>query len=175
MANTTAIEIAANDLPDFEELVRTHQRMVFSISYHFLHDHALAEEVSQDVFLRLFRSLSSMQSQAHVSAWLCKVTTHRCIDYARRRRQDVALDEIPEPSSESLPGDPLMSRRLQKMVASLPPKARAVVILHYQEDLDPEEIARVLGWRLNTVKSQLQRSLMMLRSKFGRSFGEVES
>ena len=175
MANTTAIESVANDLPDFEKLVRMHQRMVFNIAYHFLHDRALAEEVAQDVFLRLSRSLPLMKSEAHVNAWLCKVTTRRCIDYARRRRRDLALDEIPEPACESSPGDPLMGRRLQRMVASLPPKARAVVILRYQEELEPEEIAQVLGWRLNTVKSQLHRSLVVLRNKLGRSLGEAES
>jgi RNA polymerase sigma-70 factor (ECF subfamily) len=68
-----------------------------------------------------------------------------------------------------------MAQRLRRMVSSLPPKARIVVVLRYQEDLEPEEIAGVLGWRLNTVKSQLQRSLKMLRQKFDRASGEVES
>ncbi len=173
MADATAVEIVADDLPEFAELVRVHQRMVFSIAYHFLHDRTAAEEVAQDVFLRLSRNLSSLRSDAHVLAWLRKVTSHRCIDYARRRRRDVALDQIPEPASEMAPGDPLMARRLQQTVASLPLKARIVVVLRYQEDLDVEEIARVLGWRLNTVKSQLHRSLAMLRNKLGRALGEA--
>jgi RNA polymerase sigma-70 factor (ECF subfamily) len=58
-------------------------------------------------------------------------------------------------------------------VASLPPKARIVVVLRYQEELEPAEIARVLGWRVNTVKSQLQRSLNILRQKLGRTLGDV--
>jgi RNA polymerase sigma-70 factor (ECF subfamily) len=174
MANTTAIEIMTGDVLEFAELVRAHQSRVFNIAYHFLHDRALAEEVAQDVFLQLHRKLPSMESEEHVTAWLCKVTSHRCIDYARRRRRDLALDDIPEPASKSAPGDPLMAGLLRKMVASLPSKARIVVVLRYQEDLELEEIARVLGWRLNTVKSQLHRSLTMLREKLSRTFGEVE-
>jgi RNA polymerase sigma-70 factor, ECF subfamily len=61
---------------------------------------------------------------------------------------------------------------LRRAVASLPPKARIVVVLRYQEDLEPEEIARVLGWRLNTVKSRLGRALKLLRSKLGGVIGD---
>ena len=175
METTAAIDIAADELMDFADMVQAHQSRVFSIAYHFLHDRALAEEVAQDVFLQLHRSLPSLKSEAHITAWLCKVTSHRCIDYARRRRQDLDLDSIAEPAAKTPPGDPLMARRLQRVVASLPPKARIVVVLRYQEDLEPEEIARVLGWRLNTVKSQLHRSLAILRDKLGRALGEMAS
>ena len=175
MANTTAIGIEAVSFPGFAELVRANQSRVFSIAYHFLHDRAIAEEIAQDVFLKLHQALPSFESETHITAWLCKVTSHRCIDYARRRRKYVSIDEIPEPAVGAAPGDPIMARRLRRLVASLPPKARIVVVLRYQEDMEPEEIARVLGWRLNTVKSQLYRSLTMLRNKLGRSSGEVES
>jgi RNA polymerase sigma-70 factor, ECF subfamily len=175
MGDTTAVEIMADCLPEFPELVRTHQRMVFSLACHFLHDRASAEEVAQDVFLRLHRNLACLRSEAHVCSWLYKVTSNRCIDYARRRRRNLALDDIPEPAAESVAGDPLMVRRMRRAIASLPPKARIVVILRYQEDLGLEEISQVLGWRLNTVKSQLQRSLAMLRRKLGSVFGEAVS
>ena len=172
MADTAVIEIPAVGLPEFAELVRANQGMVFSIAYHFLRDRGVAEEIAQDVFLQLYRHMHSLVSESHVSAWLCKVTSHRCIDHARRRRKELALDEIPEPASESSSRDPILARRLQRMVASLPPKARIVVVLRYQEDLEPEEIAGILGWRLNTVKSQLYRSLKMLRQKFDRTSEE---
>jgi len=175
MADTTAVDIIAEELPDFPELVRMYQRMVFSIAYHFLHDPTMAEEVAQDVFLQLFRALPSIKSEAHATAWLYKVTSHRCIDYARRRHRDLTLDEIPEPACEAASGDPLLDRRLRGIVASLPPKARIVVILRYQEELEPEEIARALGWPLNTVKSQLRRSLKMLKTKLSGVFGDQES
>ncbi len=174
MTETTAVGVMAANLWEFTDLVQSYQRMVFSIAYHFLHDRAAAEDVAQDVFLQLHKTMPSFESQTHAKAWLCKVTGHRCIDYARKRRQDLGLDAISEPAYEIKPGDPLMARRLQRLVATLPPKARIVVILRYQEDLEVEEIANALGWRLNTVKSHLHRSLAMLRDKLGRAWGEME-
>lgn len=174
MAEATAIGFVAAEMPEFADLVRAHQAMVFSIAYHFVHDRAVAEELAQDVFLQLHRALPSLQSEPHVTAWLRKVTSHRCIDHARRQRPEVSLDEAPPLVSDPPQGDPLLSLRLRRMVASLPPNARIVVVLRYQEDLGPDEIAQVLGWRVNTVKSQLRRSLAMLREKLGRELGDVK-
>jgi RNA polymerase sigma-70 factor (ECF subfamily) len=85
---------------DFETLVRRHQAMVFSIALHFLHDRPAAEELAQDVFMQLHRHLSAMQSAEHVTFWLRRVTTHRCIDYSRRRRFNfLRLDAVPEPAA----------------------------------------------------------------------------
>src|ERR1043166_9912621 len=81
---------------DFEGLVRRHQAMVFSIAYHFLQDRSTAEELAQDVFLQLHRHLDAMQSADHVTFWLRRVPTHRCIDYSRRRRfRFLRLDGVP--------------------------------------------------------------------------------
>jgi len=99
---------------------------------------------------------------------------HRSIDYRRRRKiAPLSLDDAPEPSTPAASPDPLLSRRLRQLVASLPEKPRLVLILRYQEDLPPEEIAQVLAMPLATVKSHLQRSLAMLREKASRTIGEV--
>jgi len=161
---------------DFAEIVREHQGMVFSIGYHFLRDRALAEEVAQEVFLQLYRRLASLESPAHVLYWLRRTTANRCIDQARRSRlaPQVGLDSAPElVAAGTAPGDPMLARRLRQLVASLPPKQRMVVVLRYQEDLEPEEIARVLHMPVGTVKSQLQRSLAILREKVARTLGMV--
>src|SRR3974390_206885 len=68
----------------FAVAVRAHQSMVFGIAYHFLRDWAAAEEVAQDVFLQLYRNFGELESDAHVTFWLRKVTSHRCVDYLRR-------------------------------------------------------------------------------------------
>ncbi len=170
---TTAEGLLTADRLEFADLVREHQGMVFSIACHFLHDRAVAEELAQDVFLQLHKALPGLRSAEHVEFWLRKVTAHRCIDYSRRHRPELSLEDVPEPASQPNESDPLLSRRLRQLVATLPENARLVVILRYQEDLDPEEISRLLGMPVNTVKTRLHRALAMLREKVGRVLGDV--
>ena len=160
----------------FAELVRQHQGMVFSLAYHFLRDRWLAEELAQEVFLNLHQNLSAIKSPAHLTFWLRKVTSHRCIDQARRQkvRPQVSLEDVPEPMAKASDDDFMLSETLRRVVDTLPEKARMVVVLRYQEDLEPAEIARALQMPLNTVKSHLRRSLALLRDKLSRSLGEIE-
>jgi RNA polymerase sigma-70 factor, ECF subfamily len=159
---------------DFADLVHRYQSMVFSIAQHFLRETAAAEELAQDVLLQLHAALSTLKSEEHVKFWLRKVTAHRCIDYQRRRKlAQVSLDEAPEPMSPAQSPDPLVARRLQQFVASLPEKPRLIVILRYQEDMLPDDIAKILAMPVATVKSHLQRSLALLRDKVTRTMGEV--
>jgi RNA polymerase sigma-70 factor (ECF subfamily) len=162
-------------LPDFATLVRANQASVFSVAFHYLRDRAAAEELAQEVFLQLHEHLNDLKSAGHVGYWLRKVTVHRSIDYARRSnsRLEVRLDDAPEPATPADGGDPMLSERLRKLVASLPEKPQMVMILRYQEDLDPAEIAEMLSMPVRTVKSHLQRSLAMLRGKLARTAGAV--
>src|SRR5436190_11214493 len=172
MGTALAAALESEIALDFETLVHRHQAMVFSIALHFLHDRSAAEELAQDVFLQLHRHFDAMQSADHVTFWLRRVTTHRCIDYSRRRRFNfLRLDAVAEPAAPmegAAPPDPLLFRRLRALVQTLPPPARMAVILRYQEDLTPEEIARTLDRPVATVKSQLQRSLKMLKEKLSK-------
>ena len=169
----TTDQAAGVAVADFPALVREHQSMVFSIAYHYLHDQALAEEVAQDVFLQLYRNLDALESSAHAANWLRRVTAHRSIDAGRRRRLGprLALQDVPEPSVAEPRRDPMLERRLRQLVASLPEKARMVVVLRYQEELSLEEIAEMLEMPVGTVKSQLQRALAMLRGKAEHMLG----
>lgn len=149
--------------------------MVFSIAYHFLHNAAAAEEVAQDAFLDLFKRLASLESREHVMFWLRRVTCHRSIDYARRNKimaAEVSWDQLPEPSQPAAQSDPMLSKRLQQMIAALPQKMRMVVILRYQEEAGLEEIASTMRIPLNTVKSTLHRAHAMLRAKMEQTIGE---
>ena len=85
----------------------------------------------------------------------------------------MALDDAPELSVDGDPGDPMLRGRLRVLIASLPEAPRMVMVLRYQEELMPEEIARVMDMPVRTVKSHLHRSLAMLREKIERSMGEV--
>jgi RNA polymerase sigma-70 factor (ECF subfamily) len=165
---------AKGDPAAFADLVREHQSMVFSIAYHFLRDRAVAEELSQEVFLHLHKNLKAIQSPIHLTHWLRKVTSHRCVDQARRLklRPRVSLTDYlersPEPAAEFHMADPLLSVALRRLIARLPERSRMIVILRYQEDLDPAEIAEILDIPLGTVKSNLHRSLALLRGKLER-------
>lgn len=161
--------------PSFHDVLRANQGMVFSIAYHFLRERTAAEEVAQDVFLQLYRSFDELQSGAHATFWLRRVTSNRCIDYVRKRKVQatVSLEDTAEPSTSAETGDPMLNRRLRALIGSLPETPRLVMVLRYQEDLMPEEIARTLDMPVRTVKSHLQRSLAMLRDKIGRSMGDI--
>jgi len=166
---------AQGDSLSFAELVQEHQGMVFSIAYHFLQDRSLAEDLAQEVFLELYQSLDRIQSAAHLTYWLRRVTANRCIDQGRKkfRRRELALEDAPEPTTAASSTDPLLLERLQQSLAGLPEKQRMVVILRFQEGLGPGEIAELLEMPVNTVKSTLHRSLADLRKSLARRIREV--
>jgi RNA polymerase sigma-70 factor (ECF subfamily) len=156
----------------FRTLMLEHQSMVFSIALRILGDRFVAEETAQDVFLELHGKLGELESDAHVVHWLRRVTVHRSIDRIRqrdRRLEDVTdPGELPEMVVEAAPGDPLLSRQVRQLVASLPVTPRTVVALRYQEDMSVEEIAEALSMPVATVKSHLRRTLQLLREKMTR-------
>lgn len=155
----------AGDQAAFAALIRRHQNMVFSVALHMLRSRPAAEDLAQDVFLELYRSLNRLESDAHVVSWLRRVASHRCIDEIRRRnhRQEFGTDTLPEPGHSPQTRDVFGAERLQAMVAELPENARMVVVLRYQEEMEPTEIANALGMPVNTVKSHLRRSIAALR------------
>jgi RNA polymerase sigma-70 factor (ECF subfamily) len=159
----------AGESAAFTALVRKHQRLVYSLALRMLSDRHKAEDLAQDVFLQLHRSLASIESAAHLSFWLHKVTINRAVDRLRRepRYEAVSLEESLLLVSDARDEDPLLQRRLRELVGRLPAAPRAVVLLRYQEDLDPAEIARTLSMSINTVKSHLKRSLAILREQVG--------
>ena len=159
----------AGDTAAFAALVRRHQRTVYSLSLRMLADRFQAEDLAQEVFLQLYRSIRSVESEAHLAFWLRRVTVNRAIDRLRREPllTKAPLAEADGLATEQAEVDPILARRLRASLRELPPAARAVVLLRYQEDLDPTEIARTLKMPLNTVKSHLKRSLAALRSRLG--------
>lgn len=159
---------AEADKLTFVDAVTAHQSLVFSIAYHILHNATLAEETAQDVFLRLYQDFEKIKNASHLIHWLRRTTTHRCLDALRysERRSQISLDEIEiDLPSAQTGADPILSKTLRRLVAGLPAEARAVVVLRFQEDLEPREIAQVLDLPVNTVKSRLQRALTVLRGK----------
>lgn len=141
--------------------------MVFSLALRFVRNREVAEELAQDVFLQCYRQLDRLETTAHACSWLRRAVCHRAIDELRKRRfrPAIGLESIPEPAANSTVPDLLLQDRLKGLVAALPEKARMVVVLRYQEDLSPSEIAEIMEMPVSTVKSHLHRSLALLRGR----------
>jgi len=151
----------------FAEIVHEYQGMVYSIGWHLVGNRAVAEELAQDVFLKLHQCWQTIESRAHAVNWLRRAMTQRAIDHSRRARfrPRIGLDQAPEPSQPAHDRDPLLTARLDELIARLPERARAIVVLRFQEEMDPAEIAGVLGISAGAVKSNLHRSLAWLRGR----------
>lgn len=155
---------------EFRRLIETHQRMVFSLALRLTGDPATAEEVAQDVFLELYRSGERLASEDHIRFWLRRTARHRAIDAIRRRanRPEAAAEEWMEEQYPAAGGSGLgagTEARLESLLRTLPEGLRAAIVLRYQEEMLPDEIAEVLGQSLASVKSQLHRGLTLLRRK----------
>ena len=148
--------------------------MVFSLALRVTGEYGTAEEVAQDAFLELHRELTGskdrLESEDHVRFWLRRVTVHRATDAIRRRsvRPEAAADEWMEdqhvePNPEAVSA--AVVALLEELLQTLPEQMRVAVVLRYQEDMLPDEIATLLGQPVATVKSNLQRGLQLLRRK----------
>jgi RNA polymerase sigma-70 factor (ECF subfamily) len=148
-------------------LILAHRRLVYSLALRMLGTRDLAEDLTQDVFMQLHASLQSIESPGHLTFWLRKVTTHRAIDQLRHRARFEMTPLQDEHRGDGVEddADPLLQRHLRQLLLELAAPARAVVLLRFQEDLDPSEIARTLSMSVNTVKSHLKRSLETLRER----------
>jgi len=158
----------SGDHDAFAELVEEHEAMVFSIALHFFGDRGRAEELAQEVFLQLFRSLGAIESPSHLIFWLRQVASRRCIDQLRKPRpRAVSIDDVHELPAGGELRDVLLDQKLRGLIAGLPDVQRLLLTLRYQEDLDPSEICRIVNLPVNTVKSHLHRALLSLRKKLG--------
>jgi RNA polymerase sigma-70 factor (ECF subfamily) len=148
-------------------LVQAHQRAVYSLALRMLGTRDLAEDLTQDVFMQLNGNLRAIESNKHLGFWLRRVTTNRAIDQLRRRSrmQMTSLDDEQPIFSAEEGADPMLQQHLRDLLSDLSPQARAVLLLRYQEDLDPVDIAQTLDMPINTVKSHLKRSLESMREK----------
>jgi len=164
---------AAGDRGAFTRLVRRHQARVYSLALRLTGRREDAEELAQDTFLRLHADLVRIRTDSHLQFWLYRTVTHRSIDRLRRLGRELPVMTVEAAASGSAAmtapaveeaSDPLLARRLRELLLGLPAMARATVVLRYQEDLDPLEIARLLDVPINTVKSHLRRSLEWLRT-----------
>ena len=168
------------DAAAWDTLARGYWKRVFNIAYKFVAQVDEAEDLTQEIFVKLFRALPTYDRRASFETWLTRVSRNLCIDHYRRRRLhlvslDAPLDQEPGERSRDLPDpaplpDELTSRResasrMETLVQGLPPRYRIVILLRYKEDLAYEEIAEVLRLPLGTVKARLHRAHHLLKRR----------
>jgi RNA polymerase sigma-70 factor (ECF subfamily) len=155
------------DLVAFERLYRDNERRVFALCLRLCSDPTLAEELTQDVFVKAWRKLDTFRGDSALSSWLYPIAVNEALSERRSRRrrlarvvptEDVTAHERPQP-----PPAPESGFDLEKAMATLPPGARAVFVLHDVEGRTHEEVAALLGLAPGTSKAQLHRARRLLR------------
>jgi RNA polymerase sigma-70 factor (ECF subfamily) len=160
------------ELPTWEEIVRKHSPRVYRLAYRLTGNPHDAEDLTQEVFVRVFRSLSSY-TPGTFEGWLHRITTNLFLDTARRK-QRIRFEGLAEDVAQRLPGkDPTpaqafderhMDSDVQAALKALPPDYRAAVVLCDIEGFSYEEIAATLGVKLGTVRSRIHRGRAQLRA-----------
>lgn len=171
------IAVQRDDAASFGVLLNRNRGMVIQYLSRMVQNRAIAEELAQDVFIRVYRSRSSWVPTARFSTWLYRIMTNVALNHFRdekRSQNNVSLDvqDTQHVRREVLDHSPLVEDRLvnevvasqvRRAIRSLPPKQRAAVIMHKYQDLDYAEIAKVLGCTPSAVKALMFRAYETLR------------
>ncbi len=157
--------------PSWEEVVTNHSAKVFRLAYRLTGNRYDAEDLTQEVFVRVFRSLANFKPGT-LDGWLHRITTNLFLDQARRKSR-IRFDALGEDAETRLPGKDPGPERLfeynnldidvQAALEALPPDFRAAVVLCDLEGLSYDEVAAALGIKLGTVRSRIHRGRTMLR------------
>ena len=162
---------AQGDECAFRELVERHEAAVCALARWKLRDAHLAEELAQETFLRLYRSLHTFRFDSSLRTWLSRVTLNLCNDHLRRmQRQARATLPAPVQASEPGPEAAMLSReqnqRVNDALTRLPQELQEVVLLRYASELSYAEIAAALALPLGTVCTRLARAVKLLGEEF---------
>lgn len=177
----------AGDRRAFEEIFNMYRDDVFRFSYLVVRDTSLAQDVVQEAFLKVFRSIGKFQFRSSFKSWLYRVAVNEAITILRRRRIKEDLEAIPDANrgrdSANLardwqPEEAVLEseerRLLRWAIGQLDPVHRSVVVLKYFHEFSDTEIAAVIGCPPGTVKSRLHRARELLRNAMARQMGRPD-
>jgi RNA polymerase sigma-70 factor (ECF subfamily) len=167
------------DQDAWEAIVRQHWRKVFNVAYKFVGRHEEAEDLTQDIFLKIFRSLSTFDRRANFQTWLISVSRNLCIDYYRSVRKEretidrqVTAEDASPVAREAGPLAALEQRDLaallRRALHTLPDSLRAAVVMRDIQELSYQEIADALHLPEGTVKSRINRGRRELARQIRR-------
>ncbi len=172
--------IARGDEEAFNELVARFKKNVFSIIYRYLGSCPDAEDLAQDVFIKIWRHAGGFKGKSSLSTWIYRIVANHCLNYRKKRKQNLAseLDEqIPAPGS-CHEKEYLKSRTAKILLDALdglPPRQRMALILSRFEERSYKEIAEILGISLSSVEGLISRARENLKEKLRplREKGEI--
>jgi RNA polymerase sigma-70 factor (ECF subfamily) len=157
----------------FDVLVERYQRDVYRLCYRYLGNHEDANDMAQEAFLKAWRGLSSFRGDSAFSTWLYRITVNTCLNFRSARRpageepSEALPDRRPSAAETLLRGE--RERQVQEAIERLPDKQRATLILRVYHELTHEEVARILGSTVGTVKANLFHAVSNLRRLMGGS------
>jgi RNA polymerase sigma-70 factor (ECF subfamily) len=166
---------AAGDPAAFQSLVERHRSMVYRVAYQFAGNHHDAEDIAQEVFLKVYRSLDRFRQDAQLSSWMYRIVMNACIDHRRRHSPAGAApfgeeaeqqmlntpEETPGPEQRAYAGE--LGEVLEDEIGRLPAGQRLVFVMRHHQGLKLSEIAAALGLAEGTVKRQLHAAVHRLR------------
>lgn len=156
----------------FEELYRLHESRIYGLCLRMTADPAMAEELTQETFVKVWQKLGSFRGDSKFSTWLHQLAVNVVLSERRssrrRSRHIVADDRVIEFEPRPIVDQPGTGRDLRQAIAGLPPGARTIFVLHDIEGYRHEEIARLTGRSTGTTKAQLHRARKLLREALNR-------
>lgn len=173
------LRVREGDETSFALLLEKHRNSVIHFLYRMVQNRAIAEELAQEVFLRVYRSRESYEPTAKFTTWLFRITTHLALNYVRDRRNDKLHDSIDEKVEDGAPrqlADRLATveerllrearlGEIRQAIEQLPEKQRVAVLMHKYEEMEYSQIASILGCSESAVKSLLFRAYETLRNR----------
>lgn len=161
----------SGDQGSFSEIVNRYKKLIYSVVYNMIPDKQDVYDISQEVFMRIYKSLHKYNPEYKFSTWSVKITTNLCLDMLRKKKLDsLPLDEIAGVANSSLTPEEIYIKkeravRIHEAIDELPEKYRMPIILFHQQGLSYEEITEVLSEPMTIIKNRLYRARAMLRQK----------
>jgi RNA polymerase sigma-70 factor (ECF subfamily) len=165
-----SVDRGAEDLAAFDQIMRQYERLVLATALRLLGNLEDAQDVSQEVFLKLYRNLGKLESEDHIRAWLYRVTVNVCHDAHRKRKPTAPVEEAEAVAASDPPDADDRRRALMLSLRRLSERERAAVVLRDLEGLSTEEVARALGSSEATVRSQISQARAKMREFLERYF-----
>ena len=165
------LRVKAGDDSAFDYLVQKYRRAMINFMYRMAHNSAAAEDLAQEVFLRVYKHLRRFDERRDFAPWLYRIAVNVCRDIARKRGREATLDESARAVQSADSAQAEQRRMLMRALQELPAKERAALVLRDLEGLTTAEVATILGSSESTVRSQISTARVKIRKFIDRNFG----